>query len=213
MKKTILAIIIMLTSVVSMAQSRYCMSYLDYLTNTWYPLERLEFENRSGERSLWFGGGFIIPKTGERATDKLLKKKARFIIHNDSLYVNCRGLSVKGVNFGNWYSPASVYDKQYFLFTAMSIKSRGNTASAAFMFGIMGGAIAASMYKESYQCYLLKPSNADDAFVEPIDEDYMLKLLEGHDDILAEYKAASKEQNSYSPNVVIPILKKLGLVK
>lgn len=33
MKKTILAIIIMLTSVVSMAQSRYCMSYLDYSEN------------------------------------------------------------------------------------------------------------------------------------------------------------------------------------
>ena len=189
------------------------MSFLDYLNDEWYPLEQLSFEYRSGNKSLWWGGSNYKPKTGDKRTDKLLKKNARFIIHNDSLYVNCRGLKVEGNVLGNWYSSAMVYDRGRILFIAISTKARSNTSGAAFMFGMIGGAIAASSNKGNYQCYVLSPSTADDGFVEPIDEQFMLKLLEGHDDLLAEYKAASKEQKSYSPNVVIPILRKLGLVK
>ena len=122
-------------------------------------------------------------------------------------------MKVEGNMLGNWYSSAMAYDRGRFLFIALSTNARSNTAGAAFMFGLIGGAIAASTNNDNYQCYVLSPTSAEDAFVEPIDEKFMLKLLEGHDDLLAEYKAASKEQNCYSPNVVIPILKKLGLVK
>ena len=41
----------------------------------------------------------------------------------------------------------------------------------------------------------------------------MLELLEGHEDLQAEYQAIEKKKQRYSPKVIIPILKKLGLVK
>jgi len=213
MKKTILLLLLLSLVTVCEAQNKYCLSYLDYLTDTWFPLEQLRFEYRSGNRSLWWEGSNFKPRTGDKKTDKLLKKKARFIMYNDSLYVNCREMKVEGNVLGNWYSSAMAYDRGRFLFIALSTNARSNTAGAAFMFGLIGGAIAASTNNDNYQCYVLSPTSAEDAFVEPIDEKFMLKLLEGHDDLLAEYKAASKEQNCYSPNVVIPILKKLGLVK
>ena len=213
MKKTILILLISILSTVCEAQSKYCLSYSDYLSDTWYPLEKMEFEYRSGNKSLWWGGANYKPITGNKETDKLLKKKARFLMYNDSLYVNNRGLSFKGQKFGNWYSPACVYDKDAFLFIALSTKSRSNTSGAALMFGALGGAIAAASNDKDYQCYILTPTSTEDAIVKPIDEKYMLKLLEGHDDLLNDYQAVTEKKKRYSPDVVIPILKKLGLVK
>jgi hypothetical protein len=81
------------------------------------------------------------------------------------------------------------------------------------MFGVLGGAIAASSNDDDYQCYILTPTSTDDAIIKPIDEKYMLELLEGHEDLQAEYQAIEKKKQRYSPKVIIPILKKLGLVK
>ena len=200
-------------AVVCEAQSKYCLSYSDYLADIWHPLEQMEFEYRSGNKSLWWGGSNYKPQTGNDETDKLLKKKARFLMHNDSLYVNCRGLSAKGLKFGNWYSPAFLYDKDHFMFIALSTKARSKTSGGALMFGVLGGAIAASSNDEDYQCYILSPTSTDDTKVKPIDEKYMLALLEGQDDMLAEYQAIEEKKQRYSPEIVIPILKKLGLVK
>ena len=91
MKKAILILLISILSTVCEAQSKYCLSYSDYLSDTWYPLEKMEFEYRSGNKSLWWGGANYKPITGNKETDKLLKKKARFLMYNDSLYVNNRG--------------------------------------------------------------------------------------------------------------------------
>lgn len=213
MKKAILILLISIFSTVCEAQSKYCLSYSDYLSDTWYPLEQIEFEYRSGNKSLWWGGANYKPITGNKDTDKLLKKKARFLMYNDSLYVNNRGLSFKGRKFGNWYSPACIYGQEAFLFIALSTKSRSNTSGAALMFGALGGAIAAASNDEDYQCYVLTPTSAEDATVKPIDEKYMLILLEGHDDLLNDYQAVTEKKKRYSPDTVIPILKKLGLVK
>lgn len=213
MKKQIIIILLLFLATICEAQSKYCLSYLDYLTDVWYPLEQMEFEYRSGTKSLFWGGSNYKPLTGNKETDKLLKKKARFLMHNDSLYVNCRGLSIKGLQFGNWYSPACVYNKDAFLFIALSEKSKSNTAGAALMFGMIGGAITASANDKKYQCYILTPTSSEDAIIKPIDENYMLTLLEGHDGLLSEYQAITEKKKRYSPDVVIPILKKLGLVK
>ena len=214
MKKVLLSLLLFASSYpVCEAQNKYCLSYTDYMNNIWHSLEQLEFEYRSGNKSLWWGGANYKPITGDKETDKILKKNARFLIHNDSLYVNCRGFAVKGLKFGNWYSSACVYDKDQFLFIALSTKSRSNTAGAAMMFGVLGGAIAASSNDDDYQCYILTPTSTDDAIIKPIDEKYMLELLEGHEDLQAEYQAIEKKKQRYSPKVIIPILKKLGLVK
>ena len=69
--------------------------------------------------------------TGDSKTDKTLKKDACLIMHNDSLYINCRGLTCQGVVFGNWYAPAYVFDRDYPHFIAPSIEHgvRNNISS------------------------------------------------------------------------------------
>lgn len=212
MKKLLIITLFLFSVTASEAQSKYCLSYTDFMNNIWHPLKQMEFEYRSGNKSLWWGGCSYKPITGNNETDKLLKKKARFLMHNDSLYVNCRGLIAKRTEFGNWYSSAFVYNRDQFLFIALSTKSRSNTMGAAVMFGMIGGAIAASSNDDNYQCYVLTPTSAEDATVEPIDEKYMLSLLDGQDSLLSEYKTLKKKER-LSPDVVIPILKKLGLVE
>lgn len=195
------------------AQSKYCLSYSDYLADAWHPIQHMKFEYRSGNKSLWWGGANYKPITGNTKTDNLLKKKARFLMHNDSLYVNCRGMNVNGDKLGNWYSSAYVYGPDSFLFIALSSKARSGTAGMALLFGVVGGAVAASAYDDDYQCYVLTPTSEDDAMIDPVDDKYMLTLLKGHNELLSEYQTVNEKKKRRSPEIVIPIFRKLGLIK
>ena len=48
------------------------------MNNIWHPLEQMEFEYRSGNKSLWWGGANYKPITGNKETDKILKKKSYY---------------------------------------------------------------------------------------------------------------------------------------
>lgn len=209
MKQTILLFMLLTAGLSGSAQSRYCLSFSDYVAGTWYPLNQLRLEYRSGNKSLWHGGANYKPVTGDSKTDKTLKKDARLIMHHDSLYINCRQLTCQGIQFGNWYAPACVFDRDYFLFTAMSIKAKKATASSALMFGIIGGAVAAAKHKDEYMCYIFYP-NAET--VKPVDRQMMYQLLEDHPDLRSNYDDEAGDNADCSPATVIPILQKLGLI-
>ncbi len=66
MKKTTLILLPLSLMTICKAQDRYCMTFLDYLNDEWYPLEQLSFEYRSGSKSLWWGGSNYKPKTGDK---------------------------------------------------------------------------------------------------------------------------------------------------
>ena len=79
--------------------------------------------------------------------------------------------------------------------------------------GVVGGAVAASAYEDDYQCYVLTPTSEDDATIDPVDDKYMLTLLKGHDELLSEYQTIGEKKKRCSPEIVIPLFKKLGLIK
>ena len=209
MKRTFLLFALLTAGLAVSAQSRYCLSFSDYAAGTWHPLSRLELQYRSGNKSLWNGGASYKPVTGNSKTDKTLKKDARLIMHNDSLYINCRRLSCEGVSFGNWYAPACVFDREYILFTALSLKARKATARSALMFGIVGGAVAAAKHKDEFMCYILYP-NAET--VKPVDQKMMRQLLEDYPDLRSNYDDEVGDEADCSPQTVIPLLRKLGLI-
>lgn len=206
-KNIILIISMLLTCLSASAQSGYFLSFLDYFNDTWQPLDTLQMEQRNSGK-FWWGGCDIKPVTGNKKTDKLLKKKARLICHADSLYINCRQLSCQGVRFGNWYAPAYIYERDYFLFIAPSFKSRQRISNIAFMFGAVGGVIATSTSKHDYMCYVFNPGTE---LVEPVDKTMMERLLEEYPELHAKLMQV-KSKERYTPEVVMPILQELGLI-
>lgn len=208
MKKNICLLFFLILSLSGKAQDGYCLSFGDYQSNIWHTVENLRFEYRSGNKSLWHRGASFKPVTDDKKTDKILKKEARLILYHDSLYINCRGLSYQHTKFGNWYAPACIFSHEYFLFTALSTKAIKQTAYSSMMFGVIGGAIAASKYKEDYMCYVFYPNSNT---VEAVDQKMMNQLLEDHP-ILKEQYAKVDEVQQHAPETVIPILQELGLI-
>jgi hypothetical protein len=209
MKRIILLFTLLAATLAGQAQSSYCLTFDDYAAGTWHPLSQLELQYRSGNKSLWNGGASYRPVTGDSKTDKTLKKDACLIMHHDSLYINCRGLSCQGVRFGNWYAPACIFDHDYFLFTALSIKAKKSTANSAFWFGIVGGAIAAAKHKDEYMCYIFYPNAGT---VRAVDQKMMYQLLEDYPDLRSNYDDMVGDEADCSPQIVIPLLKKAGLI-
>ena len=83
--KYILCFIFLLSAATSFAQSRYALSFSDYMDGKFTALENLTIESRSQSKRFWNGGADFKPKTGDKKTDKLLKKEVKYIIHQDTL--------------------------------------------------------------------------------------------------------------------------------
>ncbi len=207
MKKALFLLCLLVMSAVCQAQSSYCLSFADYLEGQWQPLDHLQLKHRTETKVLMWGGSNIKPVTGHKSIDKLLKKKARLIRHNDSLYVNCRHLSCDGVALGNWYAPAYVFERDYLLLIAPSIETRRSVNNMSFLFGIVGGLVAASTGKP-LSCYVLNPATTQ---IELIGRDMMARLTNGQTDLQMEYKQTDPGLD-FRPDTVLPFLQKLGLV-
>ncbi len=209
MKQVLLLLLLLLLTFAAKGQNGYCLTFDEYESDTWHPLSQLELEYRSGNKSLRYGGATYKPTTGDSQTDKVLKKQARLIRHEGSLYLNCRGLLCDGRQFGNWYATAYALNRDYILFTAISIQIASDVTDTARMFGIIGGAVAAYAHKDDFMCYILYPRTG---IVEPVEQPMMDMLLEGHPDLLATLGEVS-EDIRFSPQVIIPLLRKVGLIE
>ena len=207
MRKYLISLLFLTAVATGQAQSGYCLSFADYQSNTWHTVENLQLEYRSGNKSLWNGGATYKPVTGDAKTEKVLKKEAR-LLHHDSLFINCRNLSYQKTRFGNWYAPTCVFDRDYLMFVALSLKAIKQTRNSSMAFGIIGGAIAAANHQDDYQCYVFYPSSET---VKPVDQEMMESLLENHPEMREAYDKTDKKKK-YAPEVVIPILQQLGLI-
>ena len=184
MNRTIIVLCLLLTSLATKAQGSYCNTFAEYIGGHFTQLEQLQMQTRSKSKRIWWGGVDFQPVTGDKATDKILKKQACVVMYHDSIYLNCRNLSCQGVAFGKGYARAYVFERDYLLFCAQSIKARQKTSSAALAFGLLGGTIAASSLSDNYSCYILNPGTG---VVELIDKNVMHRLLEERNDLEMEY--------------------------
>lgn len=211
MKQLTIFICLIVTAVAGQAQPcRYCLNAADYLNDIWHPTPgALQMKHRSKGQAIWFGGATYRPYSGQKPTDKLLKKQALFIVHHDSLYINCRHLNCQGIKFGNWYAPAFVFDRDYVLFAAPSIKNRQDATMAGFFFGIAGAATVALSSSDDFCCYIYNPSTG---LSELIDESLLRRLIGERFD-LQDALDQTELKRRLLPETVLPLLRKAGLLE
>ena len=105
MKTSILAIILSLaTTIPVFAKNWYCTDYDQYVSRNFTPLTpdslKLTFERRGETEKYWKGGADFRLKSGNDSIDQFLAEKVRYLIYEDSLYVNCKDLRCDGVFLG-----------------------------------------------------------------------------------------------------------------
>ena len=139
------------------AQSYYCMSYADYLENNWIELDTLFVKALSNGRKLWGANDYKL-STGNDSLDKVLKKDAFLVLHQDSLLMNCRYVHYQGADyddktFGNGYTRAYIFGRNQLCFVQPWADQK-----ALFMGGqgLLGALAASSMALENTRCFLVK---------------------------------------------------------
>lgn len=97
----------MVASTIIMAQTRYYLSYEDFKNNKWVEIKQPVKATLKNT----IGLGDMVFTTENKELDKILKKEARFIVHDNILYVNNRKLKGKGTSMGKKYTQAFRYGK------------------------------------------------------------------------------------------------------
>lgn len=213
MKTTIALFLVSLFTTTLYGQSKYCKSYSDYMNDHWITIDTLSFTSRSDGDKMWNGGGDFKPQAGDEKTDKFLKKKARFIIHNDTLYVNCKGLKYQGCVFGNWFTSGFRYGEDKICFVGIKL-SKARAMRAAFI-GLAGEAIVAAagannvfeQYKHK-TCYFI---DSDKKAVKRMTTKYMENLLSEYPNMLEEFNNMEKKEKGRA-DVILTYLQRLQLL-
>lgn len=123
----------------------------------------------------------ISVKAGDSKIDSYLKKNAKFIICNDTLYIGCHYLRCENMKFGNGFERAYKLNDSTFVFTGVRIGSKENSelASMSFAFGLIGGLAKANQLVKKTACYVV---TGDETKVTRINKEYMDDLLTDHPD-------------------------------
>ena len=211
-------IIILMTTVATsvMAQGRFCYSYGDWQEGNWVELQQLTRNAHSKSRQLWVGGNDYSFSTGDKATDKVLKKKAFAVEYNDTLYVNLRTLRYERQRFGNGYAMAMPYDGDKVMFVTYRIGKSvtWGRAAAGVFFGVIGGAISASNALKDRVCYLIdNGGNGKTTEIKLIGDRLIKEMLSEKPLERHRYMSVHDPDERESAAHVLPLLKEWGLVK
>ena len=214
-KKTFVTILMAIVAINADAQCRYCNTYEDFLEGRWQQLDTIYCESHSKSRQIWWGGNDYTLTTGDKSTDKILKKDAFVVMQADTLYVNCRNLRYQKTRLGNGYTKAMRIGQRSLLFVNRII---GNNAQSllipsGLMFGALGGAITASQQVKQQVCYVISfgADSEGRIAIRLIDDDLMDQMIINRDDLHHEYYAEDNDSKRMLATHVIPILEKAGL--
>ena len=215
MKKTVITILLTIVAVSINAQCQYCNTYEDYLEGRWQQVDTIYCKSHSKSHQMWVGGSDYTLTTGDKSTDNILKKEAFAVMICDTLYVNCRNLQYEKTRFGSGYTRAMRIGQRSLLFVNRIIGSdaQSSAAMAGFMFGALGGAIAASKQMKQQVCYVISygADSKGRISIRLIDDGLMDQMIINRDDLHDEYYAEENTSKRLRATHVIPILEKAGL--
>ena len=209
-----LAWILIVASIIMVAQTRYCLSYEDFKNDKWVEIKQPVKATLKNT----IGLGDMVFTTEDKELDKILKKEARFIVHDDILYVNNRKLKGKGTSMGKNYTQAFRYGQDSVCVVGPR-GVKGGTAALYFSVNLAvnillvpctGTAVTVLPLRESYPvCYLMTSDQKKLQMITPGDIDALLA-----DDPVAQsyYNAYDKKQKE-SAKVVLQNLEELELLK
>jgi hypothetical protein len=231
MKKLIVMMMVSCLPVMMMAQpAKYCMTYSDYKTHNWNTIESLVNGRSEMIPQIKMDETDYKVKSGDKATDRILKKEVFAISFGKNLYVNCRNLRCKDIILDTQqYVQAYPYAGNKLLIAVYHINDGafllGLGADVASIFTPLGPSIALQTAStalwlnrsklNSYRCYLIDTdANEKGRYaVTRIDDDYMTKLLSDDAHMLARYNAVSSKRERQSASNVLAVLSEKGLVE
>ena len=214
-----------------MAQpAKYCMTYSDYKTHNWNTIESLVNGRSEMIPQIKMDETDYKVKSGDKATDRILKKEVFAISFGKNLYVNCRNLRCKDIILDTQqYVQAYPYAGNKLLIAVYHINDGafllGLGADVASIFTPLGPSIALQTAStalwlnrsklNSYRCYLIDTdANEKGRYaVTRIDDAYMTKLLSDDAHMLARYNAVSSKKERQSASNVLAVLTEKGLVE
>ena len=231
MKKFLLLMMVSCLPTMMIAQpAKYCMTYSDYKTHNWNTIESLVDGRSEMLPQIKMDETDYKVKSGDKATDRILKKEVFAISFGKNLYVNCRNLRCNDIILDTQqYVQAYPYAGNKLLIAVYHINDGafllGLGADVASVFTPIGPSIAlksasAALWLNrsklnSYRCYLIDTdANEKGRYpVTRIDDDYMTNLLSDDAHMLARYNAVSSKRDRQSASNVLAVLTEKGLVE
>ena len=231
MKKFFVMMMVSCLPMLMMAQpAKYCMTYSDYKTHNWNTIESLVNGRSEMIPQIKMDETDYKVKSGDKATDRILKKEVFAISFGKNLYVNCRNLRCKDIILDTQqYVQAYPYAGNKLLIAVYHINDGafllGFGANVASIFTPLGTSIALQTAStalwlnrsklNSYRCYLIDTdANEKGRYaVTRIDDAYMTKLLSDDAHMLARYNAVSSKRERQSASNVLAVLSEKGLVE
>ena len=218
MKKVLFTLVVAFITLSGYAQGRYCSSYEDYASGKWIDLPKLELVQHSFSRQLWVGGNDFKFKSGDKATDKILKKEAFVIEYQDTMYVNLRNLRYGKSKFGSGYARCIPFksDVPTIFFVARHIGGDvdGKLFASGFFLGAIGGAIAGAEAVKDRVCYLIdQGSSTSKIDIIMINDNVMQTLLRDDAQMLELYKQPKSKKKRFSAAHILPILREKGFIE
>ncbi len=231
MKKFFVMMMVSCLPMLMMAQpAKYCMTYSDYKTHNWNTIESLVNGRSEMIPQIKMDETDYKVKSGDKATDRILKKEVFAISFGKNLYVNCRNLRCKDIILDTQqYVQAYPYAGNKLLIAVYHINDGafllGFGANVASIFTPLGTSIALQTAStalwlnrsklNSYRCYLIDTdANEKGRYpVTRIDDDYMTNLLSDDAHMLARYNAVSSKRERQSASNVLAVLTEKGLVE
>ncbi len=232
MKKNVFMIMVLCcVSLMTKAEvAKYCMSYADYVAGNWKSVDELTEGRTNQVCQLKSDDHCVYFKTGDKASDEILKKQAFAVMYGNQLYVNSRNLRYNDIPLEtSKYIQAVPYgDDKLCVMTyktngLLALADVGCLASSIFVsnnwvsLGLLGGSIGAGIANNclsDYACYLID-SNANAKGKTPItriNDAFMENLLSDDASLLGKYMAIKSKHNRQSAANVLPILMEKGLV-
>ena len=214
LKIALIHTVLFANSLGAFSQSCYFNTYEEFVAGQYQTIDTVILSSRSKNRQKWWGGNDFTIATGDKATDKILKKNAFAVVHNDTTYVNCRKLRHDKIPFGNGYVQARRIGNRSLIFVnRMCDKETSIKASTmSLMFGAIGGLAMASQIENQQVCYVISQGEGSKDYINVLllDDNLIENMLKGKETLLDEYYAEKKVTKRRLAKHIIPILEKAG---
>ena len=205
MRKFLLSFIFTLLPFSAFSQTRYCVTWQDFLANQWRETESgVVLRSSSREDALAF-----VVKAPTKKTATILRKRVCVLVYQDSLYLNLRPFNT----FGDVYVRAwRVGDK--LLFARQDIApSRFSIANGDSGIPFTKNSFRSLSRLENLVCYLaVWDPNREELRMARVTSEMVQQLLTNHPQQLSQYKATDRKSQE-AADVVIDILHAAGVIR
>ena len=222
MKKLLLLILFASFSFTCLfSQSKYCLTHSDFINNNWIQEDSLAITPVEGS------GCYIASISNSKFTkkqnkgfNKILKKKALYIVYDSVLYVNRRNIVSKGSSLGYNYSYGFRFkDNEVCIIShkvSVGIIFKASALSSLAMQvvpPIASGIIYQSVYSavlDNNVCYVI---SSDSKKVKLVDAKYMTEIIKEHKpELLDKYNSIKKKKDKEAAATVLEYLKEMQII-